>query len=61
MSSKRAGFAATGRGLRRPSRKTAMSGHTARVHAGNDRTSLCTEITDKIIAELAGRIPWLQH
>lgn len=38
-----------------------MSGHTARVRAGNDRTSLYTEITDKIIAELvAGRIPWVQ-
>src|SRR5438309_10619396 len=38
-----------------------MSGHTARVRAGNDRTSLYTEITDKIIAELeAGRVPWVQ-
>jgi len=38
-----------------------MSRHTARVRAGNDRASLCTEITDKIIAELeAGRIPWVQ-
>src|SRR3954452_15546057 len=38
-----------------------MSGHTARVRAGNDRTSLYTEVTDKIIAELeAGRIPWVQ-
>src|SRR5438552_6837214 len=38
-----------------------MSGHTARVRAGNDRTSLYTEITDKIIAELeAGRFPWVQ-
>jgi antirestriction protein ArdC len=38
-----------------------MSGHTARVPAGNDRASLYTEITDKIIAELeAGRIPWVQ-
>jgi antirestriction protein ArdC len=38
-----------------------MSGHTARVRAGNDRASLYTEITDKIIAELeAGRIPWVQ-
>jgi hypothetical protein len=44
-----------------PSRRTAMSGHTARVRAGNDRASLYTEITDKIIAELeAGRIPWVQ-
>jgi hypothetical protein len=33
-----------------------MSGHTARIRAGNDRASLYTEITDKIIAELeAGR------
>ena len=33
----------------------------ARVRAGNDRASLYTEITDKIIAELeAGRIPWVQ-
>src|SRR5258708_8742952 len=38
-----------------------MSGHTARVRAGNDRANLYTEITDKIIAELeAGRIPWVQ-
>lgn len=38
-----------------------MSRHTTRVHAGNDRASLYTEITDKIIAELeAGRIPWVQ-
>jgi antirestriction protein ArdC len=38
-----------------------MSRHTARVCAGNDRASLYTEITDKIIAELeAGRIPWVQ-
>jgi antirestriction protein ArdC len=38
-----------------------MSGHTARVRAGNDRASLYTEITNKIIAELeAGRIPWVQ-
>ena len=37
-----------------------MSRHT-RVRAGNDRASLYTEITDKIIAELeAGRIPWVQ-
>jgi antirestriction protein ArdC len=35
-----------------------MSRQTARVRAGNDRASLYTEITDKIIAELqAGRIP----
>src|SRR3989441_6216155 len=38
-----------------------MSKHTTRVGAGNDRASLYTEITDKIIAELeAGRIPWVQ-
>jgi antirestriction protein ArdC len=38
-----------------------MSRHTARVRAGNDRASLYTEITDKIIAELeAGRVPWVQ-
>ena len=38
-----------------------MSRHTARVRAGNDRASLYTEITDKIIAELeAGRMPWVQ-
>jgi antirestriction protein ArdC len=38
-----------------------MSGHAARVRAGNDRASLYTEITDKIIAELeAGRVPWVQ-
>jgi antirestriction protein ArdC len=38
-----------------------MSGHTARVRAGNGRASLYTEITDKIITELeAGRIPWVQ-
>ena len=44
-----------------PSRKTAMSGHTARVRAGNDRASLYSEITDKIIAELeAGRVLWMQ-
>src|ERR1700736_6405928 len=35
--------------------------HTTRVRAGNDRASLYTEITDKIIAELeGGRIPWVQ-
>ena len=38
-----------------------MSRHTTRVRAGDDRASLYTEITDKIIAELeAGRIPWVQ-
>jgi antirestriction protein ArdC len=38
-----------------------MSRHTVRVPAGDDRASLYTEITDKIIAELeAGRIPWVQ-
>jgi antirestriction protein ArdC len=39
-----------------------MSGHPTRAHAGNDRASLYTEITDKIIAELeAGRIPWVHR
>ena len=34
---------------------------TARARAGQDRTSLYSEITDKIIAELeAGRVPWVQ-
>jgi antirestriction protein ArdC len=38
-----------------------MSKHTSRFRSGNDRASLYTEITDKIIAELeAGRIPWVQ-
>jgi antirestriction protein ArdC len=38
-----------------------MSRTTARLRAGNERASLYTEITDKIIAELeAGRIPWVQ-
>lgn len=38
-----------------------MSRNTRQVHAGSDRASLYTEITDKIIAELeAGRIPWVQ-
>jgi antirestriction protein ArdC len=38
-----------------------MSRHSTRVRSGNDRASLYTEITDKIIAELeAGRIPWVQ-
>ncbi|MDA9467041.1 ArdC family protein [Bradyrhizobium sp. CCBAU 53415] len=37
-----------------------MSRHT-RARVGDDRASLYTEITDKIIAELeAGRIPWVQ-
>jgi antirestriction protein ArdC len=35
-----------------------MSRDTTRIRAGNDRASLYTEITDRIIAELeAGRIP----
>jgi antirestriction protein ArdC len=38
-----------------------MSRHTTRVRDGNDRASLYTDITDKIIAELeAGLIPWVQ-
>ena len=38
-----------------------MSKNIKRTRAGDDRASLYTEITDKIIAELeAGRIPWVQ-
>ncbi len=38
-----------------------MSRYAARARSGQDRTSLYTEITDKIIAELeAGRVPWVQ-
>ncbi|WP_334147136.1 ArdC family protein [Hyphomicrobium sp.] len=38
-----------------------MSRKTATARAGQNRTSLYDEITDKIIAELeAGRIPWVQ-
>ena len=38
-----------------------MSGLATRARAGHDRTSLYSEITDKIIAELeAGRVPWVQ-
>jgi antirestriction protein ArdC len=38
-----------------------MSHLTARVRNGHDRTSLYSEITDKIIAQLeAGRVPWVQ-
>jgi antirestriction protein ArdC len=38
-----------------------MSRSTTRARAGHDRTSLYSEITDKIIAELeAGRVPWVQ-
>ena len=38
-----------------------MSRSAARARAGQDRTSLYHEITDKIIAELeAGRVPWVQ-
>ena len=38
-----------------------MSRSAARARAGHDRTSLYSEITDKIIAELeAGRVPWVQ-
>ena len=37
-----------------------MSNPTARARAGQDRTTLYDEITDKIIAELeAGRVPWV--
>jgi len=38
-----------------------MSRSAARTHTGQDRASLYSEITDKIIAELeAGRLPWVQ-
>jgi antirestriction protein ArdC len=38
-----------------------MSRSAARTRASQDRTSLYSEITDKIIAELeAGRVPWVQ-
>ena len=38
-----------------------MSRSATRARAGHDRTSLYSEITDKIIAELeAGRVPWVQ-
>jgi antirestriction protein ArdC len=38
-----------------------MSRSVARARAGQDRTSLYQEITDKIIAELeVGRVPWVQ-
>jgi antirestriction protein ArdC len=38
-----------------------MSRSAARDRTGHDRTSLYSEITDKIIAELeTGRVPWLQ-
>lgn len=38
-----------------------MSHSAARARSGQDRTSLYSEITDKIIAELeAGRAPWVQ-
>jgi hypothetical protein len=38
-----------------------MSRSIARARAGRDRTSLCQEITDKIVTELeAGRVPWVQ-
>jgi antirestriction protein ArdC len=38
-----------------------MSRAVARARAGQDRSSLYQEITDKIIAELeAGRVPWVQ-
>jgi antirestriction protein ArdC len=38
-----------------------MSRQTAHARVGQDRASLYTEITDKIIAELeAGRVPWVQ-
>jgi antirestriction protein ArdC len=38
-----------------------MSSQKSCARAGQDRASLYTEITDKIIAEVeAGRIPWVQ-
>src|ERR1700682_6534490 len=38
-----------------------MSRSSTPACAGHDRTSLYSEITDKIIAELeAGRVPWVQ-
>jgi antirestriction protein ArdC len=38
-----------------------MSRSAAHARAAHDRTSLYSEITDKIIAELeAGRVPWVQ-
>ena len=38
-----------------------MSRPTARARPGQNRASLYSEITDKIIAELeAGRLPWVQ-
>jgi antirestriction protein ArdC len=38
-----------------------MSHSATRVRAGHDRTSLYSEITDKIVTELeAGRVPWVQ-
>ena len=38
-----------------------MSRSATRARTGHDRTSLYSEITDKIIAELeAGRVPWVQ-
>src|SRR5450432_3792238 len=38
-----------------------MSRSATRARAGHDRTSLYSEITDKIIAELeAGQVPWVQ-
>ncbi|WP_342709591.1 zincin-like metallopeptidase domain-containing protein [Bradyrhizobium sp. B124] len=38
-----------------------MSRHDLRARAGEDRTSLYDEITNKIIGELeAGRVPWVQ-
>jgi antirestriction protein ArdC len=38
-----------------------MSQYAARARAGQNRSSLYDEITDKIIAELdAGRVPWVQ-
>jgi antirestriction protein ArdC len=38
-----------------------MSNSAARARPGQNRVSLCEEITNKIITELeAGRLPWVQ-
>jgi antirestriction protein ArdC len=38
-----------------------MSRSAPRARAGEERTSLYQEITDKILADLeAGRVPWVQ-
>jgi antirestriction protein ArdC len=37
-----------------------MSKHAVHARTGESRANLYDEITDKIIAELAGRVPWVQ-